>query len=111
VRRVLGGWLWVAGAPVRAGATGLIRLYQLTLGGLAVGRCRFYPSCSHYAVAAIRQCGVVRGLGLAAWRILRCSPLSKGGVDYPPEGPGSVLPVYDVDIQQDKAGSRERASA
>jgi putative membrane protein insertion efficiency factor len=111
VRRGLGRWLWVAGAPARAGAIGLIRLYQLTLGGLAVGRCRFYPSCSHYAVAAIRQCGVVRGFGLAVWRILRCSPLSKGGVDYPPEGTGGDHLAYDDDIQPDKAGPRGRVPA
>ena len=52
--------------------------------------CRFYPTCSAYAEQAIRNTGAVRGLAFAAWRILRCSPLSAGGVDHPPG------PVYDA---------------
>ena len=44
-------------------------------------RCRYYPSCSTYGVQAVRELGVVRGSIVAAWRVLRCNPLSHGGVD------------------------------
>jgi putative membrane protein insertion efficiency factor len=83
------GWtrrsLWVAGAPARLVLIALIRLYRLTLGQMVGGGCRFHPSCSHYAEEAIRNTGVLRGSALGTWRVLRCSPLSKGGVDYPPQ--------------------------
>jgi putative membrane protein insertion efficiency factor len=46
--------------------------------------CKFEPSCSHYAEQAVRRHGVVRGLGLAAWRLLRCHPWSRGGYDPVP---------------------------
>ncbi|MDQ3587984.1 MAG: membrane protein insertion efficiency factor YidD [Actinomycetota bacterium] len=46
-------------------------------------RCRYHPTCSQYAVEAIRRYGVLRGLVLAGWRLLRCNPLSNGGVDHP----------------------------
>ncbi|HEX2377544.1 MAG TPA: membrane protein insertion efficiency factor YidD [Gaiellales bacterium] len=46
--------------------------------------CRYEPTCSHYAEQAVRRHGVVRGLGLAAWRLLRCNPWSKGGYDPVP---------------------------
>ena len=62
---------------------GLIRGYQVTLGRLLGTRCRFHPSCSEYAIGAIRARGAFRGTGLAAWRVLRCAPWSAGGVDYP----------------------------
>jgi putative membrane protein insertion efficiency factor len=104
-------WLWLAGGPARAAAIGVIRVYQVSLGGLAGARCRFYPSCSHYAVEAIRRCGVVGGLGLAAWRILRCSPLSKGGVDYPPAGRGGGAALYDNVIHPKDGDSPEGAPA
>ncbi len=45
--------------------------------------CKYHPSCSEYAALAIRKHGVLRGLGLAGWRLLRCNPWSHGGVDYP----------------------------
>ena len=45
--------------------------------------CKYHPSCSEYAVLAIRTHGVLRGLPLAAWRLMRCHPWSHGGVDYP----------------------------
>lgn len=45
-------------------------------------RCRYHPSCSAYAVEAIRSYGVLRGAVLAAWRLLRCNPLSDGGIDH-----------------------------
>jgi putative membrane protein insertion efficiency factor len=75
---------WVAGWPVRALLIAAIRAYRVTLGPVLGGRCRFHPSCSAYAEAAIRELGWVRGTVLAAWRVLRCSPLTAGGVDYPP---------------------------
>ncbi|MCA1832638.1 MAG: membrane protein insertion efficiency factor YidD [Actinobacteria bacterium] len=62
-----------------------VRLYQLTLGRLAGGQCRFHPSCSEYAVLALRDNGAVRGSWLALSRVGRCGPWTPGGVDYPPE--------------------------
>jgi hypothetical protein len=61
-----------------------IRLYQILLSPLVpANTCKFHPSCSHYAILAIRKHGVIRGFGLAAWRLLRCNPWARGGVDYP----------------------------
>src|SRR5947208_2427536 len=68
--------LWTAGRPVRTALVLLIRLYRVTLGGMLGGQCRFHPSCSVYAEEAISRLGVMRAVPLAAWRILRCSPLS-----------------------------------
>jgi len=86
-------WLWVAGAPARLVALAPVRLYRVSVGRAVGGRCRFYPSCSEYAELAIRRMGAVRGSALAVWRILRCSPLSRGGVDHPPRGSGAYDPV------------------
>ena len=61
---------------------GLVRLYRLTLGPLAGGRCKYYPSCSQYALDALEEHGLTRGTVLAAWRLLRCNPWSHGGVDH-----------------------------
>ncbi|MDI6710819.1 MAG: membrane protein insertion efficiency factor YidD [Thermoanaerobacterales bacterium] len=58
-----------------------IRFYQLVISPLFPACCRFYPSCSEYAVAAIRKYGPVRGLYRAARRVLRCHPWSPGGYD------------------------------
>ncbi|MDR1152899.1 MAG: membrane protein insertion efficiency factor YidD [Bifidobacteriaceae bacterium] len=63
---------------------GVMRGYQVVVSPLFGRRCRYYPSCSAYAVAALRQFGAVKGLGLAVWRVLRCNPWSRGGVDYVP---------------------------
>lgn len=76
--------LWWAGAPARALLIVAIRSYRATLSGMLGGQCRFHPSCSEYAEQAIRSVGALRGSALAAWRILRCSPLSAGGVDRAP---------------------------
>ena len=78
---------WVVGLPLRFALIAVIRLYRVTLSGMFGGQCRFYPSCSHYAESAIRDAGALQGTGLAAWRVLRCSPLSRGGVDHPPSPP------------------------
>lgn len=63
---------------------GMIRLYQRFLSPLLGRNCRFYPTCSQYAVEAIRVHGVCRGVALALWRILRCQPFCKGGHDPVP---------------------------
>ena len=58
-----------------------IRVYQRLMGPLFGARCKYYPSCSEYAAQAITRFGILRGLILAAWRLLRCNPWSLGGVD------------------------------
>ncbi|WP_291377792.1 membrane protein insertion efficiency factor YidD [Demequina sp.] len=63
---------------------GLIRLYQLTVSPLIGPTCKYYPSCSHYGLEAVRRHGALRGTVLAGWRVLRCNPWSNGGVDEVP---------------------------
>ena len=60
----------------------LVRGYQRLLSPLLPARCKYHPSCSQYALEALREYGLARGLVLAAWRLLRCNPWSHGGVDY-----------------------------
>jgi putative membrane protein insertion efficiency factor len=67
---------------LRSLAIAPIRLYQRALSPAIPQRCKYYPSCSEYAVGAVREYGIVRGLVLAAWRLLRCNPLSNGGIDF-----------------------------
>jgi putative membrane protein insertion efficiency factor len=62
----------------------LIRLYQLVASPLLPRACRFYPSCSQYAIDAIRAHGVLRGAWLALARLARCHPWHPGGVDFVP---------------------------
>jgi uncharacterized protein len=64
---------WVVLLPLRA--------YQLLVSPLLGNRCKYYPSCSEYAVQAIDRFGILRGLVLAGWRLLRCNPWSHGGFD------------------------------
>ncbi len=63
---------------------GLIRVYQLTISPLIGPTCKYYPSCSHYGLEAVRRHGALRGTVLAGWRVLRCNPWSHGGVDEVP---------------------------
>jgi putative membrane protein insertion efficiency factor len=64
---------------------GAVRTYQWTVRPLIGAHCRFYPSCSDYAVDALRLHGAARGSYLAARRILRCNPWNEGGIDPVPE--------------------------
>ncbi len=64
---------WVAVAPVR--------VYQVAISPAIPRRCKYHPTCSEYAIAAVRRYGILRGLVLAAWRLLRCNPWSHGGYD------------------------------
>jgi len=63
----------------------LLRLYQLGISPLIGPRCRFYPSCSEYAVQALARFGPLRGSWLTIKRLGRCHPLNPGGVDPVPE--------------------------
>lgn len=63
----------------------LINFYRKFISPLTPPKCKYYPTCSTYALTAIRRFGAVRGSALAVWRILRCNPWSLGGVDYVPE--------------------------
>jgi len=68
---------------VTRAAVGLVRLYQLAVSPLLpAGTCRFHPTCSQYAIDALRAHGLLRGTVLAAWRLLRCNPWNAGGVDH-----------------------------
>jgi len=62
----------------------LLRAYQLTLSPLMGARCRFYPSCSNYALEALQVHGAARGSYLAAKRVCRCHPWNEGGLDPVP---------------------------
>ena len=53
--------------------------------------CRYIPTCSEYAVTAIERYGALKGGRMAAWRLLRCNPFSKGGYDPVPEDPITTL--------------------
>ena len=62
---------------------GTIKLYQLLISPFLGEHCRFYPSCSGYAQLAIGKYGLIQGLKKGFWRIMRCHPFCKGGVDLP----------------------------
>jgi uncharacterized protein len=72
-------------ASARRLARGLVSapilLYQRVISPGLPRRCRYEPTCSRYAVQAIREYGILRGLVLATWRVLRCNPWSHGGFD------------------------------
>ena len=59
-----------------------VRAYQVTVSPLLGPRCKYHPTCSQYAIDALREYGFVRGTILAGWRLLRCNPWSHGGVDH-----------------------------
>ena len=63
---------------------GAVQAWRYTFGLLTPpGTCKFHPTCSQYAAAALRKHGPVKGSLKAAWRVLRCHPWSRGGVDQP----------------------------
>jgi uncharacterized protein len=66
---------------VRTVVVAPIRFYRRFISPALPRRCKYHPSCSEYAAEAIRTYGVLKGLVLAAWRVLRCNPWSHGGVD------------------------------
>lgn len=73
-----------------AALVGAVRVYQWTLRAVIGANCRFEPSCSHYAIEALRRHGALRGTALSARRVLRCNPWNAGG--YDPVPPCSCSP-------------------
>ncbi len=71
-----------------AALTGAVRAYQWTVRPIIGAHCRFEPSCSHYAIAALASHGALRGTALAARRLLRCNPWNAGGFDPVPSREG-----------------------
>lgn len=79
--------------PAQQAILWLIRQYQKWISPMLAPRCRFHPSCSQYAVEAIRYKGVWRGTWLALWRLLRCHPWHPGGYDPVPGTDASGHPL------------------
>lgn len=100
-------WLWdhTVGWVVRVLLVIVIRTYQVTISPLLPPSCRFHPSCSAYGLQAVQVHGSAKGLGLAVWRLLRCNPWNKGGLDPVPDA-GRWLP----DIHPDGSPRRRDAS-
>jgi len=91
------------GAPLRWLLIGLVRGYRATLSGWLGGQCRFYPSCSAYAEQAIRSRGAVIGSGLAVWRVLRCNPFGRGGVEHVPGGSYESVTHHEEHVHRNEA--------
>jgi len=70
---------------VRLPFLAVLRLYKVLISPLLPPSCRFAPSCSDYAFEAIAKHGVIRGIALAAYRLVRCNPWNPGGLDPVPE--------------------------
>ena len=86
-------------SALRAVVLAPIRLYRRFVSPALPARCKYEPSCSAYAVRAVERYGILRGLVLAAWRLLRCNPWSHGGHDpveaqrlFAPRGAASPSP-------------------
>lgn len=81
------GFVWLI---PRNSLIALIVLWRKAISPLYGNVCRYHPSCSAYGLAAIQNFGVVRGIPMTAWRIVRCNPWSKGGIDDVAAGPSWI---------------------
>ncbi|QIN29646.1 membrane protein insertion efficiency factor YidD [Brevibacterium luteolum] len=95
---------WLRIAP-RMPFVWFMRLYRLAISPLYGQVCRYYPSCSKYALDAFEVKGAVRGTVMTIWRLLRCNPFSPGGIDYVS---GSVLEQQSELLNKGTAAGRER---
>jgi uncharacterized protein len=84
----------VSALPARM-LVALIIAYRRWISPALPARCRFYPSCSAYALEALTKHGAIKGTGLTVWRLLRCHPFHPGGYDPVPE-PGRRRPAGPV---------------
>lgn len=77
--------LYWLGAPLRLILIGLVMAYRRVISPVLPPTCRYHPSCSAYALDSLQTHGVVKGVALAGWRLLRCNPFTAGGLDPVPE--------------------------
>jgi len=86
-------------------AVALMRAYQIATSNVAP-RCKYYPSCSNYAITAVGRYGA-KGVAMSAWRIVRCNPWSGGGVDYVDENLDSA-DVKSLLVMNEKLSMNEK---
>ena len=99
------GKLWAAtfGKLFVAILVGMIRAYQILLSPRIGQVCRYYPTCSHYGLEAVKVHGAGKGSLLAAWRVLRCHPWATGGVEYiPVKGTWTNREVIEISTNNDR---------
>jgi uncharacterized protein len=94
----------------RALATTPIMLYQKLISPALPRRCKYEPSCSRYAIDAIRSFGMAKGIVLAVWRLLRCNPWSYGGYD-PVDAQRLFGPVHAAGPEHSPARQRDPSAA
>jgi putative membrane protein insertion efficiency factor len=71
----------------------VLRAYKRFISPMLLPSCKYTPTCSEYAMEAVERYGVMRGVALSAWRVLRCNPFAKGGLDpVVKHGSQSVVP-------------------
>ncbi|MDR1560776.1 MAG: membrane protein insertion efficiency factor YidD [Holosporaceae bacterium] len=61
----------------------LVRFYQKTTSCYLKSQCKFYPSCSEYAILALKQYGIIKGIAKSLFRLIRCHPFAKNKIDFP----------------------------
>ena len=84
-----------------------IRFYQRFISPALPRRCKYEPTCSAYAVDAVRELGVIRGAVIAGWRLLRCNPWSHGGWD--PVSDRTLFRGRDVPEQPSRGAEPEKS--
>jgi uncharacterized protein len=97
--------LWAAtiGRLLVAILVGLIRGYQILLSPRIGQVCRYYPTCSHYGLQAVKTHGAGKGSLLTAWRVLRCNPWAAGGIEHiPAKGSWSNREVIEISTNNDR---------
>ena len=80
-----------------------VRAYQRFISPALPRRCKYHPTCSAYAVQAVQSYGILRGVVLAGWRVLRCNPFSHGGFD-----PVSAQTLFNAPRRPDSSHSQAR---
>lgn len=80
---------------------GVIKVYRAVISPLSQPRCKFYPTCSTYALQAVNTHGAIKGMALSTHRICRCHPWSLGGIDYVPrKGEWKAAPHYEMSEEE-----------
>ena len=96
-------WAATFGRLFVALLVGIIRAYQILLSPRIGQVCRYYPTCSHYGLEAVKAHGAGKGSLLTAWRVLRCHPWATGGIEYvPTKGSWVNREVIEVSTKNDR---------